>query len=124
MKAVGVEVEDEHVAEEAGGDDKRAPAVGVTTRRAALTEEQREFVRTLNNELQKFNKFFINSEEDFVMKESKLEEEYATVVAEETGERAVGCTPERLRKILREFADFHGELVLMEHWVSLNYTVR
>jgi hypothetical protein len=31
-------------------------------------------------------------------------------------------TAERHRRILRAFADFHGELVLMEHWVSLNYT--
>ena len=27
-----------------------------------------------------------------------------------------------LRETRRAFADFHGELVLMEHWTSLNYT--
>ena len=87
-----------------------------------LTEEQRAFVRTLNGELQKFNRFFINSEEDFVMKESRLDDEYRTVVDEVTGCKAPGLTPENHRRILTAFADFHGELVLMEHWVSLNYT--
>ena len=37
--------------------------------------------RPSNQELKKFNKFFINSEEDFVMKESKLEEELITLTA-------------------------------------------
>lgn len=90
-------------------------------RRRQLTDEQRAFVKTLNAELQKFNRFFINSEEDFVMKETKLEEEFRRVVNED-GSRGPEFTLERHRRACRAFADFHGELVLMEHWVSLNYT--
>lgn len=101
---------------------KSSSAAGV---RSQLTEEQRAFIRTLNSEMQKFNKFFINSEEDFVMKESRLDDEYRMVVDEETGgPSSTGYTPDQHRRILRAFADFHGELVLMEHWVSLNYTAR
>jgi hypothetical protein len=90
-------------------------------RRRQLTDEQRAFVKTLNAELQKFNRFFINSEEDFVMKETKLEEEFRRVVNDD-GSRGREFTLERHRRACRAFADFHGELVLMEHWVSLNYT--
>ena len=86
-----------------------------------LTDEQRLFLKTLNAELQKFNRFFISAEEDFVMKETKLEAAYRRVVRRD-GTRAPRFTMERCRAACRALADFHGELVLMEHWVSLNYT--
>jgi len=86
-----------------------------------LTDEQRLFLKTLNAELQKFNRFFISAEEDFVMKETKLEAAYRRVVNRD-GTRAPRFTMERCRAACRALADFHGELVLMEHWVSLNYT--
>lgn len=86
-----------------------------------LTEEQRIFVKTLNAELQKFNKFFMNAEEDFVIKDSMLERGYREVVNKD-GTRAESFTMKKYRKSCKDFADFHGELVLMEHWVSLNYT--
>jgi len=86
-----------------------------------LTDEQRLFLKTLNAELQKFNRFFISAEEDFVMKETKLEAAYTQVVNTD-GSRAPSFTMQRCRATCRALADFHGELVLMEHWVSLNYT--
>lgn len=86
-----------------------------------LTDEQRLFLKTLNAELQKFNRFFISAEEDFVMKETKLEAAYRQVVNTD-GSRAPRFTMQRCRAACRALADFHGELVLMEHWVSLNYT--
>ena len=86
-----------------------------------LTDEQRLFLKTLNAELQKFNRFFISAEEDFVMKETKLEAAYRQVVNTD-GSRAPSFTMQRCRATCRALADFHGELVLMEHWVSLNYT--
>ena len=86
-----------------------------------LTEEQRIFVKTLNAELQKFNKFFMNAEEDFVIKDSMLERGYREVVNKD-GTRAESFTMKKYRKSCKDFADFHGELVLMEHWVGLNYT--
>lgn len=86
-----------------------------------LTDEQRLFLKTLNAELQKFNRFFISAEEDFVMKETKLEAAYRQVVNRD-GSRAPMFTMQRCRDACRALADFHGELVLMEHWVSLNYT--
>lgn len=105
-------------------------ASGEKAKRSHPSDEQRVFVRTLNNELQKFNNFFINSEEDFVIREAQLEDEYKTVMegdadggAADDGESpGGGVSSRRLDKIIRAYANFHGELVLMQHWVSLNYT--
>jgi len=55
------------------------------------------------------------------MKETKLEAAYRQVVNRD-GSRAPMFTMQRCRDACRALADFHGELVLMEHWVSLNYT--
>ena len=55
------------------------------------------------------------------MKETKLEAAYRQVVNTD-GSRAPSFTMQRCRATCRALADFHGELVLMEHWVSLNYT--
>ena len=55
------------------------------------------------------------------MKETKLEAAYRQVVNTD-GSRAPRFTMQRCRAACRALADFHGELVLMEHWVSLNYT--
>ena len=104
---------------------KATTATGDTTvkpgEKRKLTDEQRLFLKTLNAELQKFNRFFISAEEDFVMKETKLEAAYRQVVNTD-GSRAPSFTMQRCRATCRALADFHGELVLMEHWVSLNYT--
>lgn len=128
---------------------------------AALTAEQRTFVKTLNDEIKKFNKFFMNAEEDLVMRERVLATRFHKLVDKESGKlfAATNVPPNgrpnvdakdakdarngdeddakdedasvalvsvsaacELRETRRAFADFHGELVLMEHWTSLNYT--
>ena len=89
--------------------------------RRQLTGPRLAFVKTLNAELAKFNEFFMNSEEEFVMRERRLSGEYRRVLNKE-GEKADEYTVDAHKKMCRAYADFHGELVLMEHWVSLNYT--
>lgn len=90
-----------------------------------LTAEQRAFVKTLNDEMKKFNKFFMNAEEDLVMRERALGTRFHALVDKQSG-KLIGNgseTPtEALNEARRAFADFHGELVLLEHWTSLNYT--
>ncbi len=128
----------------------------------ALTAEQRVFVKTLNDEMKKFNTFFMNAEEDLVMRERVLATRFHKLVDKKTGKLSaatsrrvspnvsgrpnvsgdvsddaknqdaknqdakddvsVSAACEELRETRRAFADFHGELVLMEHWTSLNYT--
>ena len=106
----------------------------------ALTAEQRVFVKTLNDEMKKFNAFFMNAEEDLVMRERVLATRFHELVDKKTGklsrvaknrdaknrddakEDVSESAARELRETRRAFADFHGELVLMEHWTSLNYT--
>ena len=56
-----------------------------------LTDEQRLFLKTLNAELQKFNRFFISAEEDFVMKETKLEAAYRQASIDLSVHFTTGC---------------------------------
>jgi SPX domain protein involved in polyphosphate accumulation len=104
----------------------------------ALTAEQRVFVKTLNDEMKKFNAFFMNAEEDLVMRERVLATRFHELVDKKTGKLSAAkhrdaknrddakdvseSAARELRETRRAFADFHGELVLMEHWTSLNYT--
>ena len=102
----------------------------------ALTAEQRVFVKTLNDEMKKFNTFFMNAEEDLVMRERVLATRFHKLVDKKTGKLSAAKNRDakvdakdvsvsaacELRETRRAFADFHGELVLMEHWTSLNYT--
>ena len=105
----------------------------------ALTAEQRVFVKTLNDEMKKFNAFFMNAEEDLVMRERVLATRFHKLVDKKTGKLSAAKNRDaknrddakdvseshaarELRETRRAFADFHGELVLMEHWTSLNYT--
>mgnify|MGYP003778213537 FL=1 len=93
-----------------------------------LTAEQRAFVKTLNDEMKKFNKFFMNAEEDLVMRERALGEKFHALVDKQTGKLVCVNDSEptsivtALKETRKAFADFHGELVLLEHWTSLNYT--
>jgi len=51
----------------------------------ALTAEQRVFVKTLNDEMKKFNAFFMNAEEDLVMRERVLATRFHELVDKKTG---------------------------------------
>jgi len=66
-------------------------------------------------ELSKFNEFFMEKEEELVMMDRALGERAA----------ALGADPEAPAALLAgtctALAKFHGELVLLEHWCSLNY---
>jgi hypothetical protein len=89
----------------------------------SVTAERRNFVKTLNDEMKKFNAFFMNAEEDLVMRERALGEQFHALVDKETGAvKKDTYTSEAHKKTSKAFADFHGELVLLEHWTSLNYT--
>ena len=93
-----------------------------------LTAEQRAFVKTLNDEMKKFNKFFMNAEEDLVMRERALGTKFHALVDKQSGKLVCVNDSEptssvtALKETRKAFADFHGELVLLEHWTSLNYT--
>ncbi|CAD6247642.1 unnamed protein product [Miscanthus lutarioriparius] len=80
----------------------------------AMTPEEAGFVALLDAELDKFNAFFLEKEEDYVIRLKELQDR--VVSAAETG------SAEELLRVRKEIVDFHGEMVLLENYSALNYT--
>ncbi|KAF8042742.1 hypothetical protein BT93_A1157 [Corymbia citriodora subsp. variegata] len=78
---------------------------------AALAEEV-EFVRLLEDELEKFNAFFVEKEEEYIIRLKELQDRVA---------KSENISTEMI-KIRKEIVDFHGEMVLLENYSALNYT--
>ncbi|OIW19028.1 hypothetical protein TanjilG_10589 [Lupinus angustifolius] len=84
-----------------------------------------EFVYLLNNEIEKFNGFFMEKEEDFIILHEELQQRIKRVV-ELWGPN--GTQPskvdykEEMAKIRRTIVDFHGEMVLLVNYSNINYT--
>ncbi|XP_031273903.1 SPX domain-containing protein 1-like [Pistacia vera] len=79
------------------------------------TEEAKrvnQFVKMLEDEMEKFNAFFVEKEEEYVIKLKELQDRVA---------KAKGSN-EELMKVGREIVDFHGEMVFLENYSALNYT--
>ncbi|XP_050220525.1 SPX domain-containing protein 1-like [Mercurialis annua] len=77
-----------------------------------VTKEVIDFIRVLEDEMEKFNSFIVEKEEDFVIKWKELQD----------GAKKAKDSNEELMRIGREIVDFHGEMVLLENYSALNYT--
>lgn len=77
-----------------------------------VSKEVMDFVLLLENEVEKFNTFFVEKEEDYVIKWRELQDRAEKAKASDGGLMNVG----------REIVDFHGEMVLLENYSALNYT--
>ncbi|KAI4971451.1 hypothetical protein ZWY2020_002365 [Hordeum vulgare] len=81
---------------------------------AAMTPEEADFMRLLEAELDKFNSFFVEKEEEYIIRQKELQDRVA---------RAAGMeSREELLRVHKEIVDFHGEMVLLENYSALNYT--
>ncbi|OIW00965.1 hypothetical protein TanjilG_10043 [Lupinus angustifolius] len=84
-----------------------------------------EFVYLLNNEIDKFNGFFMEKEEDFIIRHEELQQRIKRVV-ELWGPNSNNPSEvdynEEMAKIRRAIVDFHGEMVLLVHYSNINYT--
>lgn len=89
----------------AGGFDK-APE------KEPMTDAEVEFVNLLEDELEKFNSFFVEKEEEYIIRLKELQDRVAK--AKDRNDEII--------KIRREIVDFHGEMVLLENYSALNYT--
>ncbi|KAJ6844477.1 SPX domain-containing protein 1-like [Iris pallida] len=87
------------------GDDS---AAGMTA------AEEVDFLKLLEAELEKFNAFFEEKEEEYIIRQKELQDQVERVVGK--GSR------EELMKVRKEIVDFHGEMVLLENYSALNYT--
>lgn len=78
-----------------------------------IAEEDREFVATLNTDLSRVNSYFMEKEEEAVIRLRELEDRLEAA--------REGLDAPDLEQLRNELVDFHGELVLMLHWSLVNY---
>jgi SPX domain protein involved in polyphosphate accumulation len=77
-----------------------------------ISKEEADFILLLEAELEKFNSFFVEKEEEYIIRLKILQERVA---------KAKNYNEEMI-KIRKEIVDFHGEMVLLENYSALNYT--
>ncbi|KAK9715212.1 hypothetical protein RND81_06G150300 [Saponaria officinalis] len=78
-----------------------------------MTKEEVNFLRLLEDELEKFNTFFVEKEEEYIIRLKELKDRVA---------KAKCANYEEMLRIRKEIVDFHGEMVLLENYSALNYT--
>ncbi|CAI8583767.1 unnamed protein product [Vicia faba] len=103
----------------AAGDDRPAKRLRVDSGGAnsvadagEIPKEESDFRNLLENELEKFNNFFVEKEEEYIIRLKELRDRVAKVKD----------YSEEMIKIHKEIVDFHGEMVLLENYSALNYT--
>ncbi|KAL8149727.1 SPX domain-containing protein 1-like [Apium graveolens] len=77
-----------------------------------MSVEEIEFLNLLEDEVEKFNSFFVEKEEEYIIRLKDLRDRVAS--AEDWSEE--------MTDIRKEIVDFHGEMVLLENYSALNYT--
>ncbi|KAI3920583.1 hypothetical protein MKX01_039208 [Papaver californicum] len=77
-----------------------------------MSREEIDFIRLLEDELEKFNWFFVDKEEEYIIRLKELQDRVAK--AKESHDELI--------KARKEIVDFHGEMVLLENYSALNYT--
>ncbi|XP_058734950.1 SPX domain-containing protein 2-like [Vicia villosa] len=77
-----------------------------------MSNEETDFRNSLENELHKFNSFFVEKEEECIIRFKELQD----CVAKGKGSN------EQMMQIHKDIVDFHGEMVLLENYSALNYT--
>lgn len=78
------------------------------------TAEEAGFVDILNEDMKKFNQFFMDKEEDAIIKLQALTEEVSRL--------KTSSDVSRLQRVQAELINFHGEMVLLLHWSILNFS--
>ncbi|KAG6411219.1 hypothetical protein SASPL_129297 [Salvia splendens] len=100
-----------------GGEGEERPQKKRRTEEArregdAMTEEEVDFLKLLEDELDKFNSFFVEKEEEYIIRLKELRDSVANAKDKK----------DEMIKIRKEIVDFHGEMVLLENYSALNYT--
>ncbi|XP_038874843.1 SPX domain-containing protein 3 [Benincasa hispida] len=82
-----------------------------------------EFVYLLNSEIDKFNSFFVEQEEDLVIRHRELRQRIERVLeswSPHGNERE--HHREEIREIREDIVNLHGEMVLLVNYSNVNYT--
>lgn len=102
-----------------GGDD-----LGPTTTGNNNNNLQHWFVRILNEELEKFNDFYVDKEEEFVIRFQELKERIERLKEKSNNGMAFTSESEfseEMMDIRKDFVTIHGEMVLLKNYSSLNF---
>ncbi|KAH0448515.1 hypothetical protein IEQ34_022315 [Dendrobium chrysotoxum] len=81
---------------------------------ASMTREEEDFLNLLEAELEKFNSFFVEKEEEYIIRQKELQDRITRAAELES--------KEEMMMARKEIVDFHGEMVLLENYSALNYT--
>ncbi|KAJ6408052.1 hypothetical protein OIU84_011373 [Salix udensis] len=85
---------------------------GADSKEGSMTKEVNDFIKLLEDELEKFNSFFVEKEEEYIIRLKELQDSVA---------KAKNSSEEMII-IRKEIVDLHGEMVLLENYSALNYT--
>ncbi|KAI3462919.1 hypothetical protein Pfo_019582 [Paulownia fortunei] len=89
-----------------------------------LPELQEWFVGILNEELEKFNDFYVDKEEDFIIRFQALKERIERVKVRGITDGVFTSETEfseEMMEIRKDFVAIHGEMVLLKNYSSLNF---
>uniref|UniRef100_A0A0E0M796 SPX domain-containing protein n=1 Tax=Oryza punctata TaxID=4537 RepID=A0A0E0M796_ORYPU len=83
------------------------------------------FVRLLDGEVDRINAFFLEQEEEFVIRQRELQETVEKAAGGSGGgggRRPAADAAAEMRRVRKEIVDFHGEMVLLLNYSAINYT--
>ncbi|KAK1438901.1 hypothetical protein QVD17_04713 [Tagetes erecta] len=89
-----------------------------------LADLQEWFVRVLEDEIEKFNDFYVDKEEEFVIRFKELKERIERVKDKSWKDGNFSSENEfsnEMMAIRRDFVTIHGEMVLLKNYSSLNF---
>lgn len=92
----------------------RVDEVDADSVESVMTREEEDFISLLEAELDKFNAFFLEKEEEYIIRQKELQDRVTAAIAEDS--------KVELMRVRKEIVDFHGEMVLLENYSALNYT--
>ncbi|KAF5457120.1 hypothetical protein F2P56_021250 [Juglans regia] len=93
-------------------------------KKPTLADLQEWFILILNEELDKFNDFYVDKEEEFIIRFQELKERIEQV-KEKSSKGGVFTSEsefsEEMMEIRKDFVTIHGEMVLLKNYSSLNF---
>ncbi|KAK1257924.1 SPX domain-containing protein 3 [Acorus gramineus] len=93
--------------------------------RSSVAKAKAKFIHLIDAEIDKFNAFFVEQEEDFIIRQKELQDRIHSITAM-LGPTGTQPSEEEYRlemgKIRKDIVNFHGEMVLLENYSNINYT--
>lgn len=88
--------------------------------------DEAEFLCLLNNEIDKFNDFFIEKEEEFIIRYKELEQNIKRAISlrgtNGSHSSETDDYMEMMNTLTKYIVDLHGEMVLLINYCNINYT--